>query len=51
MFIYSMTAKCNLNCQGCYAKLLHAPRNGEFNADSSPMLSDKQTILAFLIYW
>ncbi len=33
MLIYSVTAKCNLNCQGCYAKLLHAPKNGEFNAD------------------
>lgn len=33
MLIYSITAQCNLNCQGCYAKLLHAPRNGEFNAE------------------
>lgn len=33
MLIYSVTAECNLDCQGCYAKLLHAPRNGEFNAE------------------
>ena len=33
MLIYSVTGKCNLDCQGCYAKLLHAPKNGEFNAE------------------
>ena len=33
MLIYSVTSKCNLDCAGCYAKLLHAPRNGEFNAE------------------
>lgn len=32
MLIYSVTAECNLDCYGCYAKLLHAARNGEFNA-------------------
>lgn len=32
MLIYSVTAKCNLDCQGCYAKILHAPQNGEFDA-------------------
>jgi MoaA/NifB/PqqE/SkfB family radical SAM enzyme len=33
MLIYSVTAKCNLECKGCYAKLLHAPKNGEFSAE------------------
>jgi MoaA/NifB/PqqE/SkfB family radical SAM enzyme len=33
MLIYSVTAKCNLRCRGCYARLLHAPKNGEFNAE------------------
>jgi len=33
MLIYSVTSQCNLDCQGCYAKLLHAPKNGEFNAE------------------
>lgn len=32
MLIYSVTAECNLDCQGCYARLLHAPKNGELNA-------------------
>ncbi len=32
MLIYSVTAECNLNCFGCYAKQLHKPRNGEFSA-------------------
>jgi MoaA/NifB/PqqE/SkfB family radical SAM enzyme len=32
MLIYSVTAECNLDCHGCYAKLLHATKNGEFNA-------------------
>jgi MoaA/NifB/PqqE/SkfB family radical SAM enzyme len=32
MLIYSITAECNLECRGCYARLLHAPRNGELNA-------------------
>lgn len=33
MLIYSVTAECNLDCHGCYAKLLHKPKIGEFNAD------------------
>lgn len=33
MLIYSVTAECNLDCAGCYAKLLHAPKRGEFNAE------------------
>ncbi len=33
MLIYSVTSECNLDCAGCYAKLLHAPKNGEFNAE------------------
>jgi MoaA/NifB/PqqE/SkfB family radical SAM enzyme len=33
MLIYSVTSRCNLDCQGCYAKLLHAPKKGEFNAE------------------
>ena len=32
MLIYSVTSQCNLECRGCYARLLHAPKNGEFNA-------------------
>jgi MoaA/NifB/PqqE/SkfB family radical SAM enzyme len=32
MLIYSVTAECNLNCHGCYARLLHSPKNGEFDA-------------------
>jgi MoaA/NifB/PqqE/SkfB family radical SAM enzyme len=33
MLIYSVTNECNLDCAGCYAKILHAPKRGEFNAD------------------
>jgi MoaA/NifB/PqqE/SkfB family radical SAM enzyme len=33
MLIYSVTSECNLDCAGCYAKVLHAPRHGEFNAE------------------
>jgi len=33
MLIYSVTSECNLDCAGCYAKVLHAPRRGEFNAE------------------
>ena len=33
MLIYSVTNRCNLDCAGCYAKLLHAPQKGEFNAE------------------
>ncbi len=33
MLIYSVTSACNLDCAGCYAKLLHAPKHGEFDAE------------------
>ncbi len=33
MLIYSVTSECNLDCAGCYAKILHAPKKGEFNAE------------------
>ncbi len=33
MLIYSVTSQCNLDCAGCYAKVLHAPKHGEFNAE------------------
>ena len=33
MLIYSITTECNLDCAGCYAKLLHAPRHGDFDAE------------------
>lgn len=32
MLIFSVTSQCNLDCQGCYAKILHAPKNGEMDA-------------------
>jgi MoaA/NifB/PqqE/SkfB family radical SAM enzyme len=33
MLIYSVTSECNLDCTGCYARVLHAPKHGEFKAD------------------
>lgn len=33
MLIYSITSECNLDCAGCYAKLLHTARNGELNSE------------------
>ena len=32
MLIYSITSQCNLDCDGCYAKLLHAPKDSELDA-------------------
>ena len=32
MLIYSITNQCNLDCNGCYAKILHTSEKGEFNA-------------------
>ena len=32
MLIYSITSECNLDCDGCYAKLLHTPKGEELNA-------------------
>ncbi|MDK2981437.1 MAG: hypothetical protein PWQ55_1784 [Chloroflexota bacterium] len=32
MLIYSITSECNLNCGGCYAKILHQPKHSEFDA-------------------
>lgn len=33
MLIYSITSECNLECEGCYARLLHAPGASELNAE------------------
>lgn len=32
MLIYSITSQCNLDCEGCYAKLLHTPKHSELDA-------------------
>ncbi len=32
MLIFSVTSECNLDCEGCYAKLLHAPKGEELSA-------------------
>ena len=33
MLIYSITSECNLDCEGCYAKLLHAPKGDELDSE------------------
>jgi len=33
MLIYSITHTCNLSCKGCYARALHAPREGDLDPE------------------
>jgi MoaA/NifB/PqqE/SkfB family radical SAM enzyme len=33
MLIYSITHTCNLSCKGCYAKALHAPKEGDLDPE------------------
>lgn len=41
MLIYSVTKNCNLNCKGCYAKVLHTTRNHDLNSEKFAALVDE----------
>ncbi|BBB47931.1 radical SAM/SPASM domain-containing protein [Pelolinea submarina] len=41
MLIYSITTECNLDCGGCYAKVLHQPKHGEFNPQKFAQVIDQ----------
>ena len=41
MIIFSVTSECNLNCQGCYAKTLHAIKNGDMSSEKLTEIIDQ----------
>lgn len=41
MLIYSVTKACNLNCKGCYAKVLHATQDRDLSPDKFISLIDQ----------
>ncbi len=41
MIIFSITSDCNLDCQGCYAKALHAAKNGDMSSEKLAEIIDQ----------
>ena len=41
MIIFSITSDCNLDCQGCYAKALHAAKNGDMSSGKLAEIIDQ----------
>ena len=41
MLIYSITKNCNLNCKGCYAKVLHTSQNHDLSPEKFAALVDE----------
>ncbi len=41
MIIFSITSDCNLDCQGCYARILHTPKKGDMSTEKLADIIDQ----------